>query len=705
MTLILFRIFIPMATKSETLRLLVLHSSADNTEDIIKTLKGAGTPTRPQLIATLEDFKELIKNQVWDLVLAAENMTDGNFTDALAQIRDSDKDIPLIVLINEYDEDIIVEALENNAVDAIVYNQHQHIVFAIRRELNNLYHRRAKRAAESFLKETEKRCQLLLENSRDAIAYVHDGMHIYANKAYVELFGYESGEDLEGMPMIDLVGKQDLANFKDYLRSYSKGEKISKDLKFHGVKADGDQIDAMMQLSTASYDGERCTQIIIRRDDSEGKATLLAEQLKAATSIDTLTGLPNRLRLEEGLEEALMVARRDKAQSSLFYMAIDNLPYITANAGIVGTDGVVIALAKLLENCFPNALLARFSDNVFSAILQDSNVEDAKQRAESVCKAVYERLFDIPNGKTIQTSLSIGVAMIGETAPDVPELLSRAVSASAKVKMDSKGVGNGINVYNPAENAAANDSALRELLVEALEQNKFKILFQPLFDVEDENAQFYEVFVRLPLADGKVMTPDEFLDVAQRYQLGSKIDRWVLINACKRLKEHLVRHPNSRLLINLTAESLQDSTLPELIAKLSRAIDPKGKPLVIQFSENDVVTYLKNAKEQATALAAHGIAVAITNFGCTLNPTNTLKHVEAEYIKLDRSFTQDLTQEANLDNTKKIAGELNGLNKRVIVSYVENAATVSKLWTMGVRYLQGYYLQPPSENMVYESGE
>jgi predicted signal transduction protein with EAL and GGDEF domain len=86
-------------------------------------------------------------------------------------------------------------------------------------------------------------------------------------------------------------------------------------------------------------------------------------------------------------------------------------------------------------------------------------------------------LFDIPNGKTIQTSLSIGVAMIGETAPDVPELLSRAVNASEKVKMDTKGAGNGVNVYNPAENAAANDSALRELLVEALEQNKFKLCF------------------------------------------------------------------------------------------------------------------------------------------------------------------------------------------------------------------------------------
>jgi len=295
--------------------------------------------------------------------------------------------------------------------------------------------------------------------------------------------------------------------------------------------------------------------------------------------------------------------------------------------------------------------------------------------------------------------------MIGETAPDIPELLSRAVNASEKVKLQNKGTGNGVSVYNPAENAAANDSALRELLVEALEQSKFKLLFEPLFDVEDETAQFYEVFVRLPLADGKVMAPDEFLDVAQRYQLGTKIDRWVLINACKRLKEHLFRHPGSRLLLNLTAESLQDASLPELITKLTKAIDPKGSPLVVQFSENDVVTYLKQAKEHSSLLKANGIDVSITNFGCTLNPLNTLKHVEAEYIKLDRSFTQDLTQEANLDNTKKFASELNSLNKRVIVSYVENAATVSKLWTMGVRYLQGYYLQPPSENMVYESGE
>ena len=177
---------------------------------------------------------------------------------------------------------------------------------------------------------------------------------------------------------------------------------------------------------------------------------------------------------------------------------------------------------------------------------------------------------------------------------------------------------------------------------------------------------------------------------------------WILINACKRLKDHLTRHAGSRLLLNLTAESLQDPSLPDLINKLTKAIDPKGQPL-IQFAENDVVTYLKQAKEHIATLRQGGCAVSITNFGCTLNPLNTLKHVEIDYIKLDRSFTQDLSQEDNLDTTKKLSSEINALNKQLIVSYVENAATVSKLWTMGVRYLQGYYLQPPSENMVYES--
>jgi EAL domain-containing protein (putative c-di-GMP-specific phosphodiesterase class I) len=200
-----------------------------------------------------------------------------------------------------------------------------------------------------------------------------------------------------------------------------------------------------------------------------------------------------------------------------------------------------------------------------------------------------------------------------------------------------------------------------------------------------------------------MMTPDDFMPVAHKHQLATKIDRWVLLNAAKHLKDHVQRSPNTRLLLNLTAESLQDNTLAAWIGKLSKAIHPTRMPLVLQFTEHDVVTYLKAAKEQTEMLTQSGCPVSISRFGTTLNPLNTLKHVTVSHIKLDRSFTEDLSNEENMGAMKKMSAELIAQDKRVIVSFVENAQTLSKLWTLGVHYLQGYFLQPPGESMVYEN--
>jgi diguanylate cyclase (GGDEF)-like protein/PAS domain S-box-containing protein len=689
-----------MAHKNETVRLLVLHESQDNAEQIVNALKNSGIATRPELIADQDELLDALKDGAWDIMLAGESTNGITYDHPLQQIRKQDKDIPVIVLVDKFDQETLDEALQAGACDVVVFNAHKQLVQVIKRELDNLQNRRARRKAEATLAETEKRCQLLLANSRDAIAYVHDGMHIYANTAYVELFGHKSAEDLEGMPVIDLVAKEDLSRFKDFLRAYSKGESSSEDLRFHGMKADGSKVDAMMQLSAASYDGEPCTQIIIRRDDGGGNAALLAEKLKEATSVDQLTGLPNRQRFEEEVAEAVHKAHKDKSRYALFCLTIDNIPQISATHGLAGADAVAKTLASMLVTQFGKAPLARFSDSAFTALVPGLDPEQAQAKGEEICQQVHDQLIQLPGGKTQQTTLSIGVAMIGETAPAPEEMISRALGASEKVKLAK---GNAVHVFNPAEQASSSDSALMELLVDAIDNSKFKLLYQPLVDVEGGNGEFYEVFVRLPLPDGKLMTPDEFMPVAQKHQLGVRLDRWVMLNAAKQLKEHTRNAPNTRMLVNLTAESLQDNTLPAWIGKLSKAIDPQGSPIVLQFAENDVIAYLKAAGEQTEALTRSGCPVAISHFGMTLNPLNTLKHVAVSYIKLDRSFTQDLSNEENMGAMKKITSELRGYDKKVIVSYVENAQTLSKLWTLGVQYLQGFFLQPPGETMHYES--
>lgn len=689
-----------MAPKNETVRLLVLHESQDNAEQIVNALKNSGIATRPELVADEDALQDALKEGSWDIALAGEVTHGIAYDTVLGHIRKQSKDIPLLVLLEKHDQELIDECLQAGAADAVAALAHKHLVACIKRELANLNHRRARRKAEAALTESEKRCELLLDNSRDAIAYVHDGMHIYANTAYGELFGYADRDDVDGMPIVDLVAKEDLANFKKYLQAYSKGEKISEDLRFHGLKADGSQIDAMMQLSAASYDGEPCTQIIIRRDDGKANAAALAEKLKAATSTDTLTGLANRQRFEEALTEAIHKAHRDKSRSALFYFTIDNMAKVSAEAGLTGTDAVIKAVAGLLSQHFPAKNTARFADAAFTALIPAMDADKARNEAETLCQQVHDLLIQVPGGKTQQTTLSIGITMVGETAPDAAEMLSRAIGAAENVKLRN---GNGVQVFNPAEKAGSSDSAMLELLVDAIEQGKFKLLYQPLVDVEGGHGEFYEVFVRLPLADGKLMTPDDFMPVALKHQLGVKIDRWVMLNAAKELKEHCKTTPGSRLLLNLTAESLQDTSLAAWIGKLAKAIAPQGNPLVLQFAENDVVAYLKAAGEQTQALTDAGCPVAISHFGTSLNPLNTLKHVSVSHIKLDRSFTQDLGNEENMGAIKKLTAELRSFDKQVIVSYVENAQTLSKLWTLGVQYLQGYFLQPPGPTMHYDA--
>jgi diguanylate cyclase (GGDEF)-like protein/PAS domain S-box-containing protein len=689
-----------MPPKNDTVRLLVLHESQDNAEQVINALKNKGIATRPELIASEDDLLDALKDGAWDILLAGEVTNGIPFETPLLQIRKQDKDIPVIVLLDKFDQDVVDEAMKAGAANAVVFDALAHLTTVILHELDNLQNRRARRKAEAALAEAEKRNRLLLDKSRDAIAYVHDGMHIYANTAYIELFGYESTDDVEGMPVIDLVAKEDLNRFKDFLRAYSKGGGTSEDLRFHGMKADGEKIDAMMQLSAASYDGEPCTQIIIRRDDGAADAAVLAEKLKEAASMDPLTGLPNRQRFEEDVDAAVHKARKDKSRAALFCLVVDNLAQVSASQGLAGSDALVKGLATTLGGLFGDGHLARFSDSSFTALVPAMEVEKAQELAHQVCQQVHDHLFPLPGGKTQQTTLSIGVAMIGETAPEPAEMLSRALGAAAKVKQAN---GNGVHVFNPAEQAGSSDSAMLELLVDAIDNSKFKLLYQPLVDVEGGNGEFYEVFVRLPLPDGKLLTPDEFMPVAHRHQLGARVDRWVMLNAAKQLKEHTRNSPNARMVVNLTAESLQDTSLAGWISKLTKAIDPSGSPIVLQFTEADVVSYLKAAASQADALNQAGCPVAISHFGTTLNPLNTLKHVQASYIKLDRSFTQDMSNEEGMGKIRKLTAELAAVDKKVIVSYVENAQTLSKLWTLGVQYLQGFFLQPPGETMHYEN--
>lgn len=698
-----------MSNKSESLRLLVVDESPAIAEALTNQLKSLGVPTRLQILDDKEELEKALRH-VWDIILFVAGY-DIAYEDVLKLIQSNGQDLPLILLLNDLNAfnpntaenpaEPVLKAYSAGAVDVLPTNHPLQLSYCVRRELSNLEHRRTKRNLEMMLGDAERRSQLLLKNSRTAVSYIDEGVHIYANESYLELFNYESIDVLMGMPVIDLVDSKDLQEFKDFLKTYSKTGRNEADFNFSGIRADGSRFEAMLQLAPASFEGEPCIQVIIQHQ-AVADTSHLEAQLAAVERLDTLTNLGNRRAFEENLESTRDAAIKSKQQHALLFTSIDNIGQINASAGLAGSDATVIKIGETLKSQFENGQTYRFSDSTFATLVTNTSAETISEIAQKTTELVAKTLIGVSN-RTVQTTVSIGIAMIGETSPNSAEILSRAFNAADKVKIQNQGLGNGINLYNPAENATESEQALRELLEEALEKGSFKLMFQSVYDTENDAAPLFEVYARLPLANGETMMPEQFMPVAHRFGMESRLDRWILLNACKRLKIQQATHPKTRLLINLSADSLQDTSLPVLVGKLATAIS-KGdnKPLILQFNENDAISYLELARSNIEQFQTNGCQVAINNFGASLNAMSLLNHLKVDLVKIDKSFVQDLGSEENFQAVKKLTSEIIAKQSQVMIAYIETPVAMSKAWSIGARFLQGYYLQMPSEDMVFD---
>lgn len=683
-----------MAIEKKTVRLLILEDSQNEAERLISLFRNAGRATRVHRLISGEDLAEVLQ-QSWDLLIAAPHSENLSPTEAIAVIRRQAKDIPILQLLPDNDSDAITEALALGAQDALPQGEDERLILVANRELANLEERRARRSAEIALREAEKRCQLLLDSSVDAIAYVHDGMHIYANRAYLELFGYEEADELEGMPMIDLIASHDQALFRDFLKNYGS-TRSAGGLQCSGISTDGRQFRMRIDLSPASYDGEPCIQAVLRAESPQSE---LEERLREVSSQDLVTGLFNRSHFLELLDAACARAVNAGQPSSLAYLRLDRYAQLHADLGLAGLDRLLADLASLLRGEFPaDALLARFADDAFTVLQPGVTPKQAQSGLAALLKKVEAQLFEVAE-RTVQLTLSIGVAGLNETTTKAQMAIERAHRC-----VDGQAVGNVLKLYDPVEELAAEASrgSVVAMIRHALEKGSFRLLFQPIISLRGDSTEHYEVLLRLIDPQGTEVPPADFLAAASEAGLAETIDRWVILNAIQRLAAHRAKGHDTRLFVHLSAASLQDPTLLPWLGTTLRAAHLPAEALIVQLDEADATVYLKQARALVEGLAAlHGQS-ALIHFGCSLNPFNTLRHLPVNYVKIDNSFIRGLAEEEGLENLKALLNSLHAQARPSIVLGIESASVLATLWQAGVNYIQGHYLQAPSPAMDYD---
>ncbi len=685
------------------LRLVVVDDSVEDAEAIVSGLRNAGIAIRPQRPATPEELSALLSGQAIDLVLASRRSQAVPFDQAAQLVAGSGKDIPLLALFDDVDATGVSAAIAAGARAIALRDNTQQLHQVIRREWSDLDARRALRRLEARVRETERRCDALIESSRDPIAYVHEGMHIRANSAYLEMFGFDSFDDVEGMSLLDLVAPRHVADFKQLLKQLSKGEAPPPSYELQARGLDGEEFPAVMEFTQASYEGEPCVQVVFRKQESAHDPEL-AQKLKELQERDPVTGLLNRQTFLRMLEDAVSDAGRNQARHGLLLVEPDHYQRLQHDMGLDAADAVLAAMAGRLKHALQGsgAVAARFGEHSLAVLLNGGDHLSTPALAERIRAAFADGIFEIGEHSSAITA-SIGGVQIGEKNANVSQVLAKANQGV----QSALGVGgNRFEIFDPSATDRAEEERIQAWVArlrDALDKDQFVLHYRPVISLLGEPEPLYEAYLRMDAGDGEMVGPSTFLPIAEEHGLLAEIDRWVVGHAIAVLGERLKSGKPATVLMRISQDSLGDERFARHIGETLLERGVPGDRLVLQLPESKVFTHMRDVQSLIESLRQLGVRTGLEQFGAGIDSMQLLAHVTPAFLKLDRSFMEDLPKNAeNQKRIQAIASHARGKGMRSIAEFVQDAASMSTLFSCGVDYVEGDFLALPSAEMNYE---
>ncbi|HNV78243.1 MAG TPA: EAL domain-containing protein [Thermomonas sp.] len=687
--------------KDTALRLMLVDDQVNEAEAIVSSLRNAGIAVRPLRAESLDELAQILSQQPVDMVLAEYASTQMPFAEVAAVVMGCGRDVPLLAVLDGITDEILDSVQAQGAQTVALRGRPQQFLKNVRTEWHDLDARRSQRHLEAQMRETERRCDMLIDSSREPIAYIHEGMHIRANQAYLEMFGYETFEDIEGMSLLDFIAPKDVEEFKALLKRLSKGEPPPPRHELTARDIDGTDFPAIMEFTAAQYEGEACQQVIFRRQATEQDPEL-ARQVEELKQRDPATGLLNRPTFLGLLDGAVAEAAGQGAAHGLLLIEPDHYAQLLDVIGLDAADDLMAAMGQRLDSVANDAITARFGEHQLALLVRGSDYRATSDLAERVREAFAGHVLEVGDN-TLNATVSIGGVQIGEKIASTSQVLAKATQGV----VSAVGVGgNRVQLFDPGAVDRAEQERIAAWVARiqgALDSEGFRLDFQPVIALQGDGSETYEMFLRLHGSDGVPVEASTYLPIAEEHDLLRPIDRWAVSRAVALVGERLRAGKRTSLLLSVSQEALLDSSMPAFIADQLAAAGVPGEQLILAVPEAKVFTNLHAAQEFAGALAGFGSRMALEHFGAGLNSLQTLQHFEPALLKIDPQFMDDLSKSADSQaRVREIAQQAGQRGIRTVAERVQDASSMTLLFSAGVDYVQGDFLAPAGPDMTYD---
>jgi EAL domain-containing protein (putative c-di-GMP-specific phosphodiesterase class I)/GGDEF domain-containing protein/PAS domain-containing protein len=662
--------------------LLVIGPAEEVAKRIESHLRNAGHPLRAAWINDLEDLDDVLRRNPPDLVLSDFSYQRAPAEKVISLCAELRPDLPVIVISEGYTIEDANTALDLGAMDFAGYDdpmQMRHLELVVVREFVKHHHMRSLRLTQQRLADFESRHQQLTEGTGDPVAHVQEGIIASVNASFTQLLSYEQPSDITGQPLIDLVATEQQTRVKERLRAVLKGKHNGEPLELMLVGRKG-TVPVVAQLILGSQDGESVIELLIRSEPRKP----VAEPSIAATR--------GRAQFEDTLAK---IPIDGKIARTAGLMRIDAFEPLEQRIGLADAEEVTTLLTAAVRNRLgPQDQCFAFSADEIALMLSRPNFAEAEKFGEFLRKEVANHIFTARNHEA-HITVTIALYPLGSREP-ADQVIRQLVTEARKV---SGKEGNQLVTLGATAKAtqAEREEARRAAQVKkAIEENRLKLAFQSIASLEGESRSHFDVLLRLIDEAGKELYAGEFLPAAQKFNLMRLIDRWVVARSLGVIIKRAAAKQASVLFVKLSEDTLKDcETFLSWLKTQVQSNSLKSDEIVFELQELALQNHVRKAKLLTMGLRDMGAGIAIEHFGIGVNSTQLLEHIPANFIKFHPSYTQQFNDR---DKHRRLVELIEAAKQRdikTIVSHVEDANVMARLWQMGVNFIQGYHVQEP----------
>jgi len=620
--------------------ILLIEDNPGDARLIQEMLKESGSQSvELKHVASMNDAEKYLAAGSADIILLDLGLPDAQGLDAVRRARKAAPGIPLVVLSGLDDESMAVQAMQEGAQDYLIKGQIEprELVRALRYAVE-------RKIIEETLFEEKRRAQVTLDCIGDAVISTDvSGNIIFLNLVAEKMTGWQLKE-AAGRPMAEAFRSVDATTRMVVPNLMVKTAQLNRKghLPFNTVLIRRDGSEIYIEDSVApihDLDGQVVGSVKVFRDVSEAQA--MTEQIAHLAEHDFLTGLPNRLLLNDRVGQAIALAQRNQDKVAVIFMDVDGFKHINDSLGHPTGDRLLQCVANRLRDCVraPDTVSRQGGDEFIVLLQGVKQPEDAAIAAERLLKALAET-FSIGQ-QDLHITSSIGVSLYPDDGRDAETLIKNADTAMYQAKGNGR---QGFQFFKPEMTVRAVErQSIEEDLRRALERKEFTLHYQPKINLATGAITGAEALVRWSHPTRGPLSPVQFIPIAEDSGLILQIGAWVLREACTQSRAWVEEgSPLVPMAVNVSAvEFRNENFLHNLLETLTETgLDPRYLELEVTES-----VLMKNAERAASilqSLRGKGVRVAIDDFGTGYSSLSYLRKFPLDALKIDQSFVHQI---------------------------------------------------------------